>query len=209
MPWLSVVVDANNTDAMSLSISWTCTAPGWDRAEVVNRIGDLRRVALSLPFSTVDEVLAGVEEIGFCAHYLRGSESAAFRLRLTDGQWIGQGQSKTLYAGRPQHGGDENFLCAHLSIVALLDAAARMGFGLEVHDGGGFWHERDLRALVEVRRLDDRYVSKVAGQIAEAIQRQLGGEVELPESPSDQELDRWKQNEALAQVLDLVVRMRR
>ena len=193
---------------MSLAISWIITAPGWDRAEVLNRIGDLRRVAASLPFAAVDDLRARPEEIGFSAHYHRGAESTPIVLRQDpNGLWSGHDQSKTLYAGRPQHGGDENFLCAHLSIVALLDAAVRMGFDVEVHDGGGFWEARDLRALAEARRRDDRCVSAVAGRIAGVLQEQLGDGVEMPVEPS--ELDHWQQNEALSTLLDLVMRMRR
>ncbi len=195
---------------MSLAISWTIIAPGWDRAEAINRLGDLRRQALTLPFAVVDELQTGTDVIGFVAHYHRGSESASFILRPDQaGAWSCRSQAKTLYAGRPQHGGDENFLCAHLSIVALLDACERMGFGVEVHDAGGFWEGRDLRDLAEARRRDDRYVSAVADQVAQTINQLAAGEVELPEPPSDQELDRWKRNEALAHLLDLVVRMKR
>ena len=66
---------------MALAISWTITAPGWDRAEVLNRMSDLRRVAVSLPFGAVDDLRVSADEIGFSAHYYRGAESTPIVLR--------------------------------------------------------------------------------------------------------------------------------
>lgn len=192
---------------MSLAISWTIAAPGCDSAEVQNRLVDLRRIAQSLPF-TVDAVQLTSEQMGFIAHYPRGSESTAIILRPNDGQWGGQGSTKTMYAGRPSHGGDEKFLVAHLSVVALLDAAVHLGFLVEVNDSGGFWHERDLKALVNALRRDDRFVSTVAEQVADMIQDEIG-DAEMPQAVSDQELDHWEQNEAIAHLVDLVKRTKR
>ncbi len=195
---------------MALSIAWHVKTPAWDLPEAINRMADLRRIALGLPFANVDELRTGADGVGFCAHYLRGSESVLLLITPSaDGHWVGDGQTKTLYAGRPQHGGEENFLCAHLSIIVLLDAAARLGCALTVHDGGGFWEGRDLRRLVDARRRDDRLVSAQAERIAGVIDAQMGHAVDLPEPAAEQELDRWQQNQAVAALLDLVGRLRR
>lgn len=192
---------------MAFSISWVISAPAMDRAEIHNRIADLHRTANALPFAAVDDVLDGQERIGFIAHGPSGSESTSIWLQQTGGAWAGHGSTKTLHAGRPQHGGDENFLVAHLSVIALLDATVQLGFQVTVADGGGFWQHRDIRRLLQEQERDARYVAGVVEQVAEEIRQQHG--MDDDEVPGEQDLDRWRQNAALDKLLDLVIRMRR
>jgi hypothetical protein len=42
-----------------------------------------------------------------------------------------------------------NFLQCHLTVIALLDKAKELGCLAEVHDEGGFWQKRDIKALVQ------------------------------------------------------------
>lgn len=65
------------------------------------------------------------------------------------GDWSWSSFCKTQYASNPKVGGVENFLRAHLSVVALLDAAAGLGILREVGDEGGYWENRDVQALAE------------------------------------------------------------
>jgi hypothetical protein len=63
--------------------------------------------------------------------------------------WSWSSFCKTQYASNPACGGVENFLRAHLSLVALLDYAADLGILDSVSDESGYWENRDEKALVE------------------------------------------------------------
>jgi hypothetical protein len=97
-----------------------------------------------------------------------GSESANFGLCLYPARLKGSGERdrkqmktglapgwhwssfcKTQYASNPAHGGVENFLRAHLSIVRLLDLAGELGILYEVSDESEYWKKRDAKALAE------------------------------------------------------------
>lgn len=65
------------------------------------------------------------------------------------GDWWWSSFCKTQYASNPKVGGVENFLRAHLSVVALLDAASELGILREVGDEGGYWEKRDVQTLAE------------------------------------------------------------
>ncbi len=57
---------------------------------------------------------------------------------------------KTQFASNPKVGGINNFLLCHLSVIALLDAAAAThGLAVEVDDEGEFWTKRNVPALVQ------------------------------------------------------------
>ena len=55
---------------MALTNSWTMPAPGLVRAEVLNRMTDLRRVAATLPFAAVDDLRSQADEIEAVARLL-------------------------------------------------------------------------------------------------------------------------------------------
>jgi hypothetical protein len=63
--------------------------------------------------------------------------------------WSWSSFCKTQYASNPKAGGVENFVRAHLAVVALLDAAAELGILREVGDEGGYWEKRDARLLAQ------------------------------------------------------------
>ncbi|MGH7136525.1 MAG: hypothetical protein ACREHD_12350 [Pirellulales bacterium] len=63
--------------------------------------------------------------------------------------WSWSSFCKTQYASNPKAGGAENFVRAHLAVVALLDAAAELGILQEVGDEGGYWEKRDARLLAQ------------------------------------------------------------
>ena len=56
---------------------------------------------------------------------------------------------KTQYASDPGCGGVQNFLRCHLSVVALLDLAAKLRCLNDVSDEGGFWNKRSIEALLK------------------------------------------------------------
>ena len=56
---------------------------------------------------------------------------------------------KTQFTSNPSVGGMENFVRCHLAVIRLLDAAKAIGILEEVKDEGGYWENRDVKALVE------------------------------------------------------------
>lgn len=109
----------------------------------------------------------------------QGSEEANFGLAnypLTiqvDGQeiatelggWSWSSFCKTQYASNPKLGGIENFLRAHLVVVALLDAAAELEMLDEVGDEGGYWEKRDLQKLAEEVGTWNTMIAGVVGRV--------------------------------------------
>ena len=63
--------------------------------------------------------------------------------------WRWSSFCKTQYAVNPACGGLPHFLQCHLTVIALLDQAKKLGCLAEVDDEGGFWEKRDLPALAE------------------------------------------------------------
>ncbi len=62
--------------------------------------------------------------------------------------WTYAGFCKTAYSNRPEFGGPVHFLKCHLTIIAGLDAARRIGIQVTVVDESGFEVERSLNALL-------------------------------------------------------------
>lgn len=71
------------------------------------------------------------------------------RIRTGLSGWRWSSFCKTQYASNPQHGGVENFLRCHLSVVRLLDHARELGLLGEVTDESGFFDKRNVKALVQ------------------------------------------------------------
>jgi hypothetical protein len=74
-----------------------------------------------------------------------GHKAATLKTKLNGWRW--RSFCKTQYANDPACGGLPNFLRCHLTVVAMLDAAKELGFGVEVSDEGDFWEKRDVKAL--------------------------------------------------------------
>ena len=90
--------------------------------------------------------------------------------------WRWSSFCKTQYASNPNVGGVENFLRAHLSIVALLDAARDLGLLRDVGDEGGYWEKRDVEALAG----EIGYWNTAIAGLAGSIKDMLGGAAEAP-----------------------------
>ena len=71
------------------------------------------------------------------------------RMRTPLKGWSWGSFCKTQYASNPKCGGVENFLRCRLAVIKLLDHAKELGILHEVNDEGGFWQQRDIRALVQ------------------------------------------------------------
>ena len=101
-----------------------------------------------------------------CEGSQRGYPSGKRRLMLdTPLRWTGAAFTKTQYASVPEAGGITNFLRCHLLVVAALDAARDLGFGVEVRDEGGYWSKRSVPDLV--REIGDwnAYLLAVGAQL--------------------------------------------
>jgi hypothetical protein len=90
--------------------------------------------------------------------------------------WSYQGFCKTQYASNPQLGGVENFLHAHLSLVALLDHAAELGMRVKVTDEGKYWDDRNRERLAAEVDAWNKMIASFGGQLKDAH----GGEVIAP-----------------------------
>ncbi|HQU45011.1 MAG TPA: hypothetical protein PK867_19500, partial [Pirellulales bacterium] len=90
----------------------------------------------------------GSEEANFgLAIYPKTMEVDGNEVPTGSGEWCWSSFCKTQYASNPRVGGVENFVRAHLAVVAVLDAAAELGLLRDVGDEGGYWEKRDAQAL--------------------------------------------------------------
>jgi hypothetical protein len=120
----------------------------------------------------------------------------------------GQGGSfcKTQFANDPRLGGWENFVKAHLSVLAILEKMQDLGFELRVVDEGGFWEKRDLSALAKGLGQYDAIVAAGAGMLKD-IASESGQSVESPMSgrPDFEHLEA-KGQESLGDQLKMLVK---
>jgi hypothetical protein len=120
----------------------------------------------------------------FIVHPAEGSETAWIGLArypsaIVDHQgrrrptklsgWSWQNFCKTQYASNPKYGGMENFLRAHLSLVALLDEAKALGLRVRVSDEGGYWKRRDREALAAEVASWNALVAGFGGKFKDAV----------------------------------------
>ena len=125
---------------------------------------DLTRVHVPPDVPTVARAFAVAPE--------RGCEPAAFGVvQLARGAqdpspWWWHVCCKTQYASVV---GDDHLLRCHGSLVTLLDAAAAVGFDIEVRDETGYWELRDPRQLVDAVAEMNRVVACFAGAFTDAL----------------------------------------
>ena len=60
------------------------------------------------------------------------------------------------------------FLRAHMTVCAILEKAQDLGFKVFVHDEGGFWEKRDVKALAEEVGRWDAMLAAMFGSFADA-----------------------------------------
>jgi len=164
---------------MGLTIHYRFELGDGDHVLAHDRVEQLRRRALSLPFEKVDEIQYFVgdeclreddrirrfgrlntdadehplvtpkEIIAFSTMPGEGCESAVFGLR----KYGDYGYSWEASCKTAYAEGDGlNFLRCHLSVIAMLDHAQELGVLRWVDDEGGYWGRRDwLELLLQVR----------------------------------------------------------
>jgi hypothetical protein len=110
--------------------------------------------------------------IGFRVDPGDGAETATFglmRLRAEVGgheEWYWWCSCKTQYASLVS---DEHFVKVHTGLVAVLDAAVELGFGVDVSDEGEFWESRSEEVLVAVLTKMNRLMAKFGGALSDAL----------------------------------------
>ncbi|HEX3654529.1 MAG TPA: hypothetical protein VHV55_01915 [Pirellulales bacterium] len=85
------------------------------------------------------------------------------RTRLDGWRW--GSFCKTQYASNPECGGFENFLRCHMAVVALLEHARKLEILSSLSDEGGFWENRDLRALAQTVGAWNELIAGWAGRL--------------------------------------------
>lgn len=124
----------------------------------------------------------------FLIHPGRGSETATFGLlrypptvKLRSGRhvptklsgWCWQHFCKTQYASNPRYGGFENFRRVHLSLIDLLDAAAKLGLRTKVKDESQYASHRDVEKLRQEIDEWNELIAGLGGQLKDAFPGEL------------------------------------
>jgi hypothetical protein len=120
----------------------------------------------------------GCEEANFgLAVYPRLIEVAGRSIRTALGEWFWSSFCKTQYASNPECGGVEHFLRCHLSVVKLLDQAAKLGILKEVKDEGDYWQNRDVTALAKEVGDWNSMIAGWAGRLKDAFGDSVESEI--------------------------------
>jgi hypothetical protein len=100
--------------------------------------------------------------------------------------WQGQGFAKTQYASVQ---GSEYFLQCHLTIIAALDAAQRLGLLESVSDESDYWKERNVEKLLQTV---GRWNEMMAGFVG-ALEGAMGKNLPAPikEHPQFEKLEHY------------------
>lgn len=171
--------------------------------------------------SNVSHSIAPVKVYGFRTWPGKGCEEANFGLALypdavvrADGTsfptcldgWSWRSFCKTQYANAPRAGGVINFLRCHLGVVALLDAAARLGFEVEVHDEGGYWEKRDAEALVKAVGEWSKFIAACVGAVKDvAGERGVAVSAPILDRPDFEHLEAAGiRDQAVSRVVELI-----
>ena len=91
--------------------------------------------------------------------------------------WRWSSLCKTQYAANPACGGLPHFLQCHLTVIALLDQARKLGCLAEVDDEGGFWEKRDLPALAEEVGSWNEMLAALGGQLKDVLGQEVQSEI--------------------------------
>ena len=91
--------------------------------------------------------------------------------------WRWRSFCKTEYAANPACGGLPHFLQCHLTVIALLDQAKKLGCRVEVEDEGGFWEKRDLPALAEEVGSWNEMLAALGGRLKDVLGQGVTSEI--------------------------------
>jgi hypothetical protein len=112
---------------------------------------------------------------GLCQYHSEVSAPGFGRHQTKLKGWSWDSFCKTHYASDPRCGGLPNFLRCHLSVVALLDEAQRLGILGEVSDEGEFWETRSLERLTKEIGDQNAMLAGFLGALKDAMGQAPGG----------------------------------
>ena len=131
-----------------------------------------------IAFPTLPGAGSEMANFGFCRYpsvievqeeerYVRGQGFVRPLRRIRTGLsgWRWSSFCKTQYASNPDCGGPQNFLRCHLAVIKVLDQAKSLDVLDEVSDEGGFWENRDVRALAQEVGDWNQMIAAFAGQM--------------------------------------------
>jgi hypothetical protein len=84
---------------------------------------------------------------------------------------------------------DAHLVRCHLSLVELLEEAARIGIAIEVRDETGYWESRDVGELLKRVHEMNRLVARFAGSLHDAISPSLQAEGAIFAHPEFERLE--------------------
>jgi len=175
-----------------------------DEAEADDPLGHWFRLGAAIRLDDRDPVTGGRTEllpdaIGFAVHPGRGCEAATFGLARVPPEddegnpvhglpliWHWHSTCKTQYASVVS---DEHLIHCHTSLVALLEAAERLGFQVIVRDETHYWETRDAARLVAEVHEMNRIVAHFAGALHDAIGDRARVDGAIFEHPDFEELE--------------------
>ena len=112
----------------------------------------------------------GCEEANFgLCRYPATTVHQGKRIQTKLSGWSWRSFCKTQYASDPGCGGVENFIRCHLLVVAMLDQAKELGVLERVSDEGGFWEQRNVKALAEEVGSWNGMIAAFAGKLKDAL----------------------------------------
>jgi len=100
--------------------------------------------------------------------------------------WHWHSMCKTQYASVVS---DEHLIRCHTTLVALLDAAIRLGFDVTVRDETHYWETRDPSRLVAEVHEMNRIVARIAGAMHDAVGEHARAEGAIFEHPRFEQLE--------------------
>jgi len=134
-----------------------------------------------------------------------------FETGLTDWSW--RSFCRTQYASDPECGGVAHFLRCHLTVIALLDEARKLGCLKDVKDEGGFWMNRSIEALAKNVGDWNVMIAAFGGAIQSLWGETAGGSIDAPitEYPNFEHLEAEGQKHlpAVLKVIAEIERLRR
>lgn len=88
--------------------------------------------------------------------------------------WSWSSFCKTQYASDPQLGGVQHFLRCHLGVIRVLDfIKATELVQVKVSDEGGYWEQRDVKALVQEVGEWNEFIAAFTGELRDSIGPEL------------------------------------
>lgn len=142
----------------------------------------------------------GCEEsnFGLCQYPATIFSPSFGQLRTKLRGWRWSSSCKTQYASDPDCGGLQNFLSCHLTVIAMLDEAKRLGLLDYVLDEGKFWEGRSVEDLANQIGQWNQFLAAVCGRVKDVVGE--GMEAPISDFRNFEQLELAGQSQLPAQV---------